>query len=79
MQIAQYTITQSNASRQYQSSVKVILAGCIVAHVRMDSGKPLDYIRKHYHAPERAEFIRQLTAAQVTEDDIKMILKIDVK
>lgn len=79
MQIGPYTIKQSNASRHYQSSVKIIRAGCVIAHVKADHGNLMSYCRKYWHSPERQELIRQLKLADVQESDIEIILKVDAK
>jgi hypothetical protein len=79
MQIGPYTIKQSNASRHYQSSLKVIRQGCVIAHVKADHGMLFNYVRRYWHSPERQELIRQLKLANVQESDIEMILKVDAK
>lgn len=77
--IGQYSIKESNASRHYQSSLKIERQGVIIAHIKADHGKLLTHVRKWYHSPERAEIIRQLSLAKVSENDIEMLLKIDAK
>ena len=79
MQIGPYTIKQSNASRTYQSSVKIIRQGCVIAQVRSDSGNLLGRIRKYWHCEERQELVRQCRLARMPESDIEMLLKIEGK
>jgi hypothetical protein len=79
MIIGQYTIRQSNASRHYQSSVKIIRQGCVIAQVRSDTGNLMNHIRKFYHCDERAELVRQLALAKTPQADIEMLLQIDPK
>lgn len=77
--LGQYTIRQSNASRHYQSSVKIIREGCVIAHIKADHGNLMSRIRKLYHCEERAEFVRQLVKAETPKDDIDMLLRNDTK
>lgn len=79
MIIGQYTIKQSNASRSYQSSVKIIRQGCVIAQVRSDNGNLLGRIRKYWHCEERQELVRQLALAKVPESDVEMLLQNDTK
>lgn len=79
MQIGPYTIKQSNASRHYQSSVKILREGCIIAQIRSDSGNLWNLCKRNYHLPERQELIRQCKIAGVSEEDMQMLLKVTAK
>ena len=72
-----YTVTNNNSSTKQHGSTRVKdSAGHVLACVSI-KGKsdPLGYIQRNMLASERMDFVRQLRASSVPDDDIVEILK----
>lgn len=79
MKIGPYDVYNSNSNGKSRNCVRVKLEGVILAEVFPDHSNPLKHIRQYPLTEVRAEFVRQLKANFVSDDDVKMLLKLPAK
>mgnify|MGYP001592005231 CR=1 FL=1 len=80
MNIGPYRITNSSAGAHQSSMTRVYLDGVIIAEVRMGTkSNPLKWIRTRPLSGERAQFVNQLRANGVPDEDVKAILAVPKK
>ena len=79
MKIGPYDVCTSKGSLVRRSAARVWKCGVLLAEVFPGHGDALKWIRTRPLDDSRQEFIRQLQANDVPEDDIKMILQLPGK
>lgn len=76
MKLGKYDVYNSNGNAHSRNCVRVKLEGVILAEVFPDFSNPLKYIRTRPLCQWRKEFVEQLRANSVPEEDIHLLLKL---
>ena len=77
MLVGKYKISGTNSTGKYPNRIRVEWAGMRLVDVKSDKSRPYQHICKYpFNNPVRVEFIRQLKEADVSEEDIEMLLTV---
>lgn len=77
MLVGKYTVSSTNAKGHYPNRIRVAFQGKRIVEIKSDKSRPYQHICKYpMDNPVRVEFIRQLKAAEVSEEDIEMLLTV---
>lgn len=77
--IGPYKVSNTNSNGSNKSAVRVRKDGILLAVVYLSQRNPLGYIRSHPNSNYRAQLVAQLQKAQVSAEDIALLLESDSK